>query len=185
MTRLTARRKRITVLALLGILVGMGALTASAVPLYRLFCQVTGYAGTTGVARALPAVPSARTITVRFNTDKARDLPWRFRPLQRSIVVHLGETAIAYFEAENLGEAPITGSATYNVTPFKVGSYFDKIDCFCFTEQTLAPGERRSMPVTFFVDPAIADDPNAAEVTTITLSYTFFRRPAPSAAGAS
>lgn len=168
------RNKRLTAGVLVAVVGGMVALTAASVPLYRLFCQVTGYGGTTQVAAA-PSKAVDRYVTVRFNADREPGLPWRFRPMQREIRVRLGETAVAFFEAENTGDAPITGTATYNVTPFKVGPYFSKIECFCFTEQTLAPGERAQMPVSFFVDAGMLDDWNVADVKTITLSYTFFR----------
>ena len=154
----------------------MLGLTAAAVPLYRLFCQVTGYGGTTQVAEAPPAAPLARTIKVRFNADVDPSLPWSFRPVQREIEVHIGEQQLAFYRAQNQSDRAIVGQAVYNVTPFKAGAYFDKLACFCFEEQRLAPGEEVDMPVSFFVDPAILDDPNTRDLTTITLSYTFFRR---------
>jgi len=171
-----ARRNRLTVAGLAAILIVMTGLVAASVPLYRWFCQATGYGGTTAVADQAPA-PAAivdRAIVVRFNGDVNSRLPWRFGPVQREVTVKLGEQHLAFFEARNLGDRPITGTATYNVTPAKAGSYFTKIDCFCFTEQRLAPGERVDMPVSFFVDPALADDSGLDDVTTITLSYTFF-----------
>ncbi len=167
-------RKGLTVVVLASAVVGMVGLSFAAVPLYQLFCQVTGYGGTTQLAEAAPAVVAERTITVRFNADTGPDLPWRFQPVQREMTVHLGESAIAYFVDENTSSRPVLGSATFNVTPQKVGIYFKKIDCFCFTEQFLGAGERAELPVTFFVDPAILDDRNTREVTAITLSYTFF-----------
>ena len=167
-------RKSTTVFALVAVLTGMGGLTYAAVPLYRLFCQVTGFGGTTQIADSAPTAISERVITVRFNADTAGGIPWQFRPLEREMRVHLGEIAIAYYEAENLSEETVVGSATFNVTPFKTGPYFSKVQCFCFTEQTLAPGERAKMPVTFLVEPKMLSDPNVAEVNTITLSYTFF-----------
>ncbi len=167
--------KNLTVAALVAVLAGMGGLTYAAVPLYQLFCRVTGFGGTTRVAETAPEKIVDRVITVRFNADIGRDMPWRFRPAQRQMTVRVGEVAIAQFTAENPSDESVTGSATFNVTPFKVGPYFSKIACFCFDEQTLAPGERVEMPVTFFIDPAIMDDANVDEVNTITLSYTFFR----------
>ncbi len=176
MARLGAR-KSATVAALAMILAAMGGLSYAAVPLYRLFCQVTGFGGTTQVAAAAPAAPAAiaeRVVTVRFNADVARGMPWRFRPLEREMRVRVGETAMALFAAENLADRTVVGTSTFNVTPYKMGRYFSKVECFCFTEQALAPGERVDMPVTFFVDPDMLSDPNVAEVNTITLSYTFF-----------
>ncbi len=168
------RRNRRTLIALVAVGVGMGGASFAAVPLYRLFCQVTGFGGTTQVAVTAPEAASDRVITVRFNADTAGGMPWRFAPAQREMRVRVGEVALARYVAENRSAATVTGTATFNVTPYKVGRYFSKVQCFCFDEQTLAPGERAEMPVTFFVDPEILDDPNASEVNTITLSYTFF-----------
>ena len=168
-------RNRTTLAALALLVAGMAGLTAAAPPLYRMFCQVTGYGGTTQTAGAAPETTAERLITVRFNADVGRDIPWRFQPIQGAITVRVGETAIATYSAENLSGAIVTGSAVFNVTPYKAGPYFSKIDCFCFDEQTLAPGERVEMPVSFFVDPAIMDDDDLDDVKTITLSYTFFR----------
>jgi cytochrome c oxidase assembly protein subunit 11 len=164
----------LTVAALVGVVVGMLGLTAAAVPLYRLFCQVTGYGGTTQRAEAAPTEGLDRTITVRFNADVDPDLPWSFQPEQRQIEVRIGEQSLAYYRARNRSDRPVVGQAVYNVTPFKAGPYFDKIACFCFEEQVLAPGEEVDMPVSFYVDPAILDDPNTRDMHTITLSYTFF-----------
>jgi cytochrome c oxidase assembly protein subunit 11 len=170
------RRNATTVISLLAVLGVMAGLTASAVPLYRLFCQVTGYGGTTQVAA--PGEDRKvldRVITVRFNADVNPALPWRFAPLQDKVRVRVGEPALAAFTARSLADVPVTGTATFNVTPAKAGLYFVKTDCFCFTEQTLAPGGSARLPVSFFVDPAIAEDHNLDDVSTITLSYTFFR----------
>ncbi|MFP6743271.1 MAG: cytochrome c oxidase assembly protein [Alphaproteobacteria bacterium] len=169
------RRNRITVLALLAMLAGMGGLTAAAVPLYQIFCQVTGYGGTTQAVAEAPAMATERMITVRFNADVGRHIPWTFKPAQRAMTLRVGETAMATYIAENNADDIIVGSAVFNVTPHKAGRYFSKIACFCFDEQLLGPGERVEMPVTFFVDPAIMADANLDDVTTITLSYTFFR----------
>jgi len=171
-----ARGKTLTALALALVIVGMVGLTAAAVPLYRLFCQVTGYGGTTQRADAPAGEPLEQTITVRFNADVAQGLPWRFTPVERAIEVRIGESRLAYYRARNDGDRPIVGSATFNVTPHKAGSYFSKIDCFCFSEQTLQPGESADLPVSFFVDPEILDDPDTQDVRSITLSYTFFPR---------
>jgi cytochrome c oxidase assembly protein subunit 11 len=168
------RRKAVTALLATGVIAMMLGLTAAAVPLYRLFCQVTGYGGTTQRAEALPAAPLERTIKVRFNAEVDPELPWSFRPAQREVEIRLGEQSLAYYRAENRSDRAIVGQAVFNVTPFKAGPYFDKIACFCFEEQLLQPGQEVDMPVSFFVDPAIAADPNTRDVTTITLSYTFF-----------
>ncbi len=155
---------------------GMIGLSFASVPLYRLFCQVTGYGGTPQIrADATPSSLSERMITVRFDANTNPKLPWRFRPLQKEITLRLGEEALVFYEAESLSDIKTFGQATYNVTPFKVGSYFNKIDCFCFDNQALVPGQTVSMPVQFFVDPEIFNDPTTREVKTITLSYTFFK----------
>ena len=167
-------RKALTAALLAGVVVSMLGLTAAAVPLYRLFCQVTGYGGTTQRVEALPAEQLEQTITVRFNADVAHDLPWAFQPEQRQLEVRIGEQNLAFYRASNRSDRPIVGQATYNVTPFKAGPYFSKIACFCFEEQTLQPGEEVDMPVSFYVDPAILHDPSTQDVHTITLSYTFF-----------
>ena len=165
-----------TALAAVGVILGMVGLTAASVPLYRLFCAVTGYGGTTSVAERAPAEALDRTITVRFNADVDSKLPWGFRPAQRVMEVRIGEQNLAFYEAVNRADRPVVGSATYNVTPHQAGYYFSKIACFCFDEQTLQPGEAVEMPVSFFVDPAILDDPDARDLREITLSYTFFLR---------
>jgi cytochrome c oxidase assembly protein subunit 11 len=170
------RRQARTVLFALGMFGVMSGLTSYSVTLYRLFCQATGYGGTTRTAAAAPTPVDGRVITVRFNTDVNSRLPWRFEPEQRAIKVKLGEEALAVFRAENLGSKPITGHAVYNVTPAKAGIYFNKIQCFCFTEQTLDPRATAEMPVQFFVDPDLAKDRNLDDVEVITLSYTFFRQ---------
>jgi cytochrome c oxidase assembly protein subunit 11 len=170
-------RNRTVVFLSLGVIVAMFGLVAASVPLYRLFCQVTGYGGTTQRAEAASEVVSERSITVRFNADVNSRLPWRFHPAQRDLRLAIGESGLAFYQATNLSARTVTGTATFNVTPFKAGPYFNKIQCFCFSEQTLGPGETVDMPVTFFVDPAILDDPNLADVHTITLSYTFFAAP--------
>lgn len=174
-----ARGKAITAALAVGVIAAMVGLTAAAVPLYRLFCQVTGYGGTTQTATAVPAAPLERTIEVRFNADVAGGLPWRFTPVQRSVEVHIGEQQLAFYRARNDGSRDIVGTATFNVTPHKAGFYFTKIDCFCFTEQRLTAGEVADLPVSFFVDPAILDDPDTRDLRSITLSYTFFERDEP------
>ena len=170
------RRNRRIAALLVAVPLAMGALAWASAPLYRLFCQVTGFGGTPGIAAEAPqAAADAPSIEIRFNADIAPDLDWRFGPVERAVTVRLGEPALAFYRAENLGNEPVTGAAVFNVTPLKAGAYFSKIDCFCFTEQRLGPGESADMPVSFFVDPEIARDPNVRDVGTITLSYTFFR----------
>lgn len=169
------RRKAATAAVLLGIVAGMVGLSFAAVPLYRLFCQVTGYGGTTQRAEAAPKAVGKRVITVRFNGDVDPGLPWRFEPEQTAIKVKVGEQAVALYKATNLAKATMIGSAVFNVTPLKAGLYFDKVQCFCFTEQRLEPGRSEDMPVTFFVNPDIVKDRNLDDVDTITLSYTFYR----------
>lgn len=163
-----------TALLAAGIIVAMTGLTAASVPLYDLFCRVTGFGGTTQVAETALDAATERTVEVQFNADRQPDLPWRFKPLQRRMDVRIGESYLAFYEAENRADHPIVARAVYNVTPHKVGGFFAKVHCFCFEEQTLAPGERVEMPVSFFVDPAMLDDPSTADVHEITLSYTFF-----------
>jgi cytochrome c oxidase assembly protein subunit 11 len=154
----------------------------AAVPLYRIFCQATGYNGTVQRATAAPARTLDRYVTVRFDTNVGNGLGWSFRPLQRSVKVKLGEIGTASFLAENRMDEPSTGSAVFNVSPDAAGAYFNKIACFCFTEQTIAAGKRAEMPVTFFVDPAMVDDIDMSNIDTITLSYTFYPAPKPLAA---
>jgi cytochrome c oxidase assembly protein subunit 11 len=146
----------------------------AAVPLYNLFCQVTGYGGTTTVAVGEAGVILDREMTVLFDANANRQLGWDFRPVQRSMTVRVGETALAYYTATNNSNRPVTGVATFNVAPFKAASYFSKLECFCFTEQTLQPGETVQMPVLFFVDPLIDEERRLDDVHTMTLSYTFF-----------
>ena len=163
-----------TALVGVGVIAGMVGLTAASVPLYRLFCQVTGFGGTTQVAERAPDQVSDQTIGVRFNADVDPDLPWSFQPVEREVTVRIGEERLAFYRAVNHGDRPIVGSAVFNVTPNKAGVYFSKIACFCFTEQVLQPGEAVDMPVSFYVDPAILDDPDTRDISAITLSYTFF-----------
>lgn len=151
----------------------MGALAWAAVPAYNLFCKVTGYGGTTTRAAAGSDVILDRTIRIRFDSNVERGMAWEFRPLEREMVLRIGETGLAFYEAHNPTNHPIAGQASYNVTPFEAGSFFDKIECFCFTEQVLQPGETVLMPVSFYVDPGIVDDRDAKYVRRITLSYTF------------
>ena len=160
---------------LAGIVAAMVGASFAAVPLYRAFCAATGFDGTplTGPA-ASPGV-SSRMIAVRFNADTHPSLPWRFLPQQNEVRVHLGEEQVAFYVARNLDPGPVTGVATYNVTPEKAAKYFHKTACFCFNEQTLTGNQEMQFPLSFWVDPAIATDPNTADIRTVTLSYTFFR----------
>ncbi len=169
------RRNRTMLISLLALAFGMVGLTYASVPLYQLFCQVTGFGGTTQRAEAAPGTVLEREVVVRFNADVNSSLPWSFRPVQKEVRVKLGETALVAYRAENRSKETVTGTAVFNVTPEKAGAYFNKIECFCFTEQALNPGESVDMPVAFFVDPALANDLNAEDVKTITLSYTFYR----------
>lgn len=159
-------------LAFIGIMVGIVAYSPT---LYRLFCAATGFGGTTQRAIADSAMISGRTVTVRFDSNVAPDLPWRFEPEQREVSVHLGEQKLVFFTAENLSDKAIVGHATFNVTPPVTGIYFNKIQCFCFDDERLEAHEKVEMPVVFFVDPAMAGNSDTANVRTITLSYTFFR----------
>tara|TARA_R110002073_G_scaffold12942_2_gene55958 strand:- start:448 stop:1035 length:588 start_codon:yes stop_codon:yes gene_type:complete len=161
-------------LMLTSVVAGMIALSFAAVPLYRIFCQVTGFGGTPQIVEAGSVPMLDRQITVRFNADTDRNLGWRFQPVQQSVRLKLGEQALAFYRARNLDDKPIVGTATFNVTPLKAGQYFNKIECFCFTEQRLEPGQSVDMPVAFYVDPRLNDDPSMVNVETITLSYTFY-----------
>mgnify|MGYP001220049586 FL=1 len=152
---------------------GMLGLAYAAVPLYTLFCQVTGFAGTTQRAERPSDTVLDRVITIRFDANVAPGLGWVFKPAQRTMDVKIGENALAFYRAENTSDRPVVGTATFNVTPEVAGAYFNKIECFCFQEQLLQPGEAIDMPVSFFVDPAIVDDPTAGQLSQITLSYTF------------
>jgi cytochrome c oxidase assembly protein subunit 11 len=184
----TKHRKKITAAALTGVVAGMIGLSFASVPLYRMFCEVTGFAGTPRTENvASPGRTSDRVITVRFDANVNPSLPWQFQPAQRSVRVQLGEQALAFYQVHNQAAGTATGTATFNVVPEKVARYFNKLECFCFTEQVLAAGETVEMPVVFFLDPALDEDPDAQEVREVTLSYTFFRVPAAqstSAAGA-
>ena len=168
-------RNLLTAVFLLGITFGMIGLTFSSVTLYKLFCQVTGYGGTPKTETSQGKIKeSANSINVRFDANINANLPWLFKPERRELSVILGKPKLAFYFAKNKSIAPIAGTATYNVTPFKAAKYFSKIDCFCFSQQTLEPGEKIPMPVEFVIDPEILKDPDTAEVKTITLSYTFF-----------
>ena len=154
----------------------MVGLSFASVPLYDLFCRTTGFGGTPVIKKNVneSKLSEELTIKVLFNADTAQGLEWNFSPVQREMIVNLGETTLALYEAKNYSENSVTGFATFNVLPLKIGKYFSKIDCFCFEEQTLSEGEKVEMPVSFYIDPKIAEDPNTIEIRTITLPYTFF-----------
>ena len=156
-----------------GVVVLMGGLAWASVPFYDWFCRVTGFGGVTDVVTAESETVLDQTIKVRFESALASDMPWIFKPVQREMEVRIGETVLAFYEATNPTDHAIAGSASYNVAPYEAGGFFDKIDCFCFEQQVLQPGETVSMPVTFFIDPAIVDDNEGQYVHTITLGYTF------------
>lgn len=157
------------------IVLGMLGLAYASVPLYRLFCAATGYGGTTREGAATPGMTAgSRSFTITFNADTDPGLHWQFHPAAKSLTTHIGEQTLTHYVARNDSDTPVTGHATYNVIPFAAGQYFTKIECFCFKEQTLAPHQQVDMPVLFFIDPAAANDPDMADVKTITLSYTFF-----------
>jgi cytochrome c oxidase assembly protein subunit 11 len=162
------------------LVVVMGALAWASVPFYDWFCRVTGFGGTTSIAAGDSDVILDETIKVRFDGSLDRDMPWTFKPVQREVELRIGETALVFYEAHNPLDVPVAGQASYNVTPYEAGGFFDKIECFCFTEQVLAPGETVLMPVSFFVHPDIVDDREGQYVHTITLSYTFFEIDLPS-----
>lgn len=169
------RRNRRMAAYVFAVVILMVGVSFAAVPLYALFCKVTGFGGTTMVAQDFPDRVTDRMVTIRFNADTASDLPWEFKPEQREIKITAGQKGLTAFKAKNYTGAPVTGTAVYNVTPLKAGKYFQKVACFCFGEQTLGPGEAMDMPVMFFIDPAFAEDVNMQDVKTITLSYTFFK----------
>jgi cytochrome c oxidase assembly protein subunit 11 len=164
-----------TVLQLVGVVVTMGALAWAAVPFYDWFCRVTGFGGTTNTAETGSDVILDRTIKIKFDASLERDMPWTFKPVVREVEIRIGETGLAFYEAHNPTDVPVAGSASYNVAPYNAGPYFTKIDCFCFEEQVLMPGETVLMPVTFFVDPELVEDEEATHNSHITLSYTFYQ----------
>jgi cytochrome c oxidase assembly protein subunit 11 len=169
------RRNDFTVAAACGLFVGaMVGAAFAAVPFYNWFCRTTGFGGTTQVAAVAPTKVLDRKITVRFDSNVSGGLPWRFEPEQNSVAARIGEVVTVNFIAINDSARETTAQASYNVAPLTVGSYFTKINCFCFTQQTLGPGEKREMPVVFFVDPALAKDAEQDDVDTITLSYTMY-----------
>ena len=164
-----------TVAQTLGVVVVMGGLAWASVPFYNWFCQVTGFGGTPSVSEVASDEILDQTIKIRFDASLERNMPWEFKPVVREMELRIGETGLAFYEAYNPTDKPVAGSASYNVAPFQAGGFFTKIDCFCFEEQVLAPGERVQMPVTFYVDPEIVTDRDAKYVRSITLSYTFYQ----------
>ncbi len=163
-----------TVAQTVSVVVFMGALAWASVPLYDWFCRVTGFGGVTGVSEVAPEDILDQTVTIRFDGSLNNHMPWEFKPVVREMDVRIGESGLAFYEAYNPTDRPIAGSASYNVTPYQAGGFFNKIQCFCFEEQVLQPGERVQMPVTFYVDPEIVDDRDGKHIHTITLSYTFY-----------
>ena len=161
-------------LGLLAFVAGMVMLAYASVPLYRLFCQATGFGGTTQIAQKAASGILARQVTVDFNTDTRDGLPWQFSAEQRAVDVHVGAQTLISFRAINTSAKPVTGTAVYNVVPNEAGKYFMKTQCFCFEQQTIAPGQTMHFHVSFYLDPALADDPELDGLTNITLSYTFF-----------
>ncbi|MGH1578179.1 cytochrome c oxidase assembly protein [Planktotalea sp.] len=166
--------KKKTVFQAATLVVVMGALAWASVPFYDWFCRVTGFGGITNVAEAGSDEILDQTITVRFDASKERGMPWEFKPMVREIEMRIGETGLIFYEAYNPTDKPVAGQASYNVAPYQAGYFFNKIDCFCFEEQVLQPGERVEMPVTFYIDPEIVTDRDAKYTKEITLSYTFY-----------
>ena len=173
-------RRGLVALMLAGVVAGMVGLSFAAVPLYRMFCQATGFGGVPQVAETAPDTVLDRTIKIRFDTNVDSELPWDFKSEQRSVDVRIGESALVFFKAHNTTEKPVSGTAGFNVAPEIAGRYFTKIECFCFKQQTLAAGQSVEMPVTFFVDPKIVEDASTKNIEEITLSYTFYRSDDPS-----
>lgn len=169
------KRMAITAAIASAAVLGMTGMAFAAVPLYQAFCRITGYGGTTQEASVAPSQALERRIEIRFDSNVSPDLPVEFTPSQVSETLRIGETGLAFYRIRNLSDQPIVARATYNVTPHVAGQYFAKLECFCFTDRTLAPGEEAELPVVFFVDPELVDDPNTADINTVTLSYTYFR----------
>jgi len=180
MKRIT--RNNVVVVACLAVVAGMVGMSYAAVPLYYAFCRATGYGGTPARADAAPGAVGDRLMTVRFDTNIDPKLPWLFEPEQRSVRVKIGEDRLVFFRAKNQSDRAIVGHASFNVEPENAARYFNKIQCFCFTEQKLEPGESVDMPVTFFVSPTLLNDRREDNLTEITLSYTFYPSPDQTAA---
>jgi len=172
----TCHDKNTRLLAIIfGVVFMMVGVSFAAVPLYDVFCRVTGFNGTTQISKNLPDTILDRKVIVKFDTNVNSRLPWQFHANQGDIEVHIGQDALVSFTAKNIAEVPTSGTAVYNVTPLKAGKYFNKTQCFCFDNQTLPPNESMNMPVVFYIDPAMADDRDMEDVKVITLSYSFFR----------
>ena len=171
------RKKKFTATSVIFIVFSMVVLSFASVPLYDLFCRTTGFGGTPSISDNVKDLELKNNIKIRvlFNADTAKGLEWKFFPLQREKITNLGESTLAFYEARNYSDRPITGFATFNVVPLKIGKYFTKVDCFCFEEQTLNAGEKIEMPVSFYIDPKILDDPNVKHLNSLVLSYTFFQ----------
>lgn len=174
-SRFDQRRATMIAIGCAAFAFGMVGAAYASVPLYRMFCQATGYGGTTQRADSAPSVVAEREVTVRFDANASPGVPWAFRPNERSVRIRLGDVRQTSFHFKNLSDRPVTAQATFNVTPDAAGIYFNKIACFCFTEQTLAPGEEKDMPIVFFVDPAMLETEELRGAPAITLSYTLFR----------
>jgi len=175
------KRLRRTALIASAVVLGMTGMAFAAVPIYDAFCKVTGYGGTTQEADVAPTQILERTIEIRFDANTSPDLPVVFAPKQTSETLRIGETGLAFYRVRNTSDEPVVARATYNVTPHIAGQYFAKLECFCFTDRVIAPGQETDLPVVFFVDPEIVSDPDTADITTLTLSYTFFRSTSPEA----
>lgn len=168
-----------TAVQLVGVVVTMASLSFAAVPFYDWFCRVTGFGGTTSVAETGSDVVLDQTVKIRFDASLEQGMPWTFKPVERSMEIRIGETGLAFYEAHNPTDRPVAGTASFNVYPYAAGGYFTKIECFCFTEQVLQPGETVQMPVSFYVDPAMVEDIEGQFVQEIVLSYTFHETPLP------
>jgi cytochrome c oxidase assembly protein subunit 11 len=169
-----ARSHRTIAVSCIAVVLAMVGLAYAAVPLYRLYCQVTGYAGTTQRAATASSRIVDHVLTVHFDANVDRGLPWRFEPLQRKVDVKVGENTLVFYKATNTSDKPVTGTAVFNVAPEAMGIHFNKIECFCFTEQRLEPGQSIDMPVSFYIDPAFVEDEDAKDLPELTLSYTFY-----------
>ena len=163
-----------TIVPLVGMVLLMGLLSFASVPMYDWFCRVTGYGGTPNTAEANNSKVLENTIKVRFDASLERNMPWNFEPLQYELEINVGDSGIAFYEAFNPTDRPVAGQASFNVVPFSAGQYFTKVECFCFVEQVLQPGEKVTMPVSFYIDPEIVNDREAKFVNSVTLSYTFY-----------
>jgi cytochrome c oxidase assembly protein subunit 11 len=178
MQELKNNKNNKTAKQVISLVLGMFLLAYASFPLYNLFCKITGYGGTpltSDEVKAANLTPGLKSINVRFNSDIMQDVPWKFMPMQKEVSVKTGENKLIFYTAENTSEDAVKGVATYNVTPAKVSEYFNKVHCFCFEEQTLSANEKVEMPVSFYIDPEIENDPHMQDVKTITLSYTFFK----------